>query len=148
MIERTTRKPWDLKLSARSDLQQPEGGGEVKMMFYVRNESKIKSFNLSSKIGSECVAAEMGRVHFKLQKNRQLTSLAAEKRTGCILGRRKTSRVQHPSKNAQGKHYINQMASKLLPISYHLHTCQYYNFLSSVNLFPPYLNAININLQA
>ena len=118
------------------------------MMFYVRNESKIKSFNLSSKMGSECVAAEMGRVHFKLQKNRQLTSLAAEKRTGCILGRRKTSRISILLKMSRGKHYINQMASKFPPISYHLHTCQYYNFLSSVNLFPLYLNAINIYLQA
>ena len=34
------------------------------MMFYVRNENKIRPFNLSGKMGSACIAAKNEQITF------------------------------------------------------------------------------------
>ena len=60
------------------------GGKKFNMVFYFKNESKIKPFYLSGKIDNACItgkkgqgafltAEKTGRAHFKQQKNRQGT---------------------------------------------------------------------------
>ena len=93
-------------------------------MFYVRNESKIMTFNFSGKMNSESISAINGQMlHFKSLKRRVECIFSRRKMsrehfwhfcTGCILGCRKTGRAQLPSKNAQGKHQLTIISETLL----------------------------------
>ena len=63
------------------------------MIFYVRNESKIRLFNFKGKVKNACIAA----------KNKQAAFLAAEKWAGCIFGCGQTGRMHFGhQKNRQG----------------------------------------------
>ena len=99
MIKQAIHEHQDLKLLSCIDLWQGRGGENFKIVFQVKNESKIGSFCFTDEMGSTCIAAKKG------QACRCIFSCGKTGRA--LLGRRKIGRLLCPPKNAQGNHWVS-----------------------------------------